>query len=109
MPTKYVNKVVVNGNVKIDLTGDTVDPDSLIEGIKAHDNTGAVIVGTLAVRSIDDLQISPGYIIIPPGVYPSGVLIDTTYTYAIEPNFEFPFSNESLTQKLIDMGRVREL
>lgn len=109
MPTKYVNKVVVNGNVKIDLTGDTVDPDSLIEGIKAHDNAGAVIVGTLAVRSIDDLQISPGYIIIPPGVYPKGVLIDTTYTYAIEPNFEFPFSNDSLTQKLIDMGRVREL
>ena len=109
MPTKYVNKVVVNGNVKIDLTKDTVDPDSLIEGVKAHDNTGAVIVGTLSVRSIDDLQISPGYIIIPPGVYPSGVLIDTTYTYAIEPNFEFPFSNESLTQTLIDMGRVREL
>jgi|GEM_PF-6658181 len=109
MPTKYVNKIVVNGNVKIDLTKDTVDPDSLIEGVKAHDNTGAVIVGTLAVRSIDDLQISPGYIIIPPGVYPSGALIDTTYTYAIEPNFEFPFSNESLTQKLIDMGRVREL
>ena len=106
---KQVNKVVVNGVVKLDLTGDTVDQDSLIEGVTAHDNSGAVILGTLSVRSIDDLQISPGYIIVPPGVYPSGVLIDTTYTYAIEPNFEFPFSNESLTQKLIDMGRVREL
>ena len=106
---KQVNKVVVNGVVKLDLTGDTVDPESLIEGVTAHDNSGSVILGTLSVRSIDDLQISPGYIIIPPGVYPSGVLIDTTYTYAIEPNFEFPFSNESLTQKLIDMGRVREL
>ena len=53
--------------------------------------------------------VSPGYIIIPPGVYPKGVLIDSTYTYANEPNFEFPFFNESLTQKLIDMGRVREL
>lgn len=109
MPGSYINKVIVNGDVKIDLSSDTVDPDSLIEGVTAHDGSGAIIVGTLAVRSIDDLQISPGYIIVPPGVYPSGVLIDTTYTYAIEPNFEFPFSNESLTQKLIDMGRVREL
>lgn len=105
----HVNKVVVNGVVRLDLTSDTVDPDSLVEGVQAHDNSGAVILGTLSVRSIDDLQISPGYIIIPPGVYPKGVLIDSTYTYAIEPNFEFPFSNESLTQKLIDMGRVREL
>ena len=106
---KHVNKVVVNGIVRLDLTSDTVNPDSLIEGVQAHDSSGAVILGALSIRSIDDLQISPGYIIVPPGVYPKGVLIDSTYTYAIEPNFEFPFSNESLTQKLIDMGRVREL
>ena len=106
---KHVKKVIVNGIARLDLTSDTVDPDRLIEGTQAHDSSGAVILGTLSIRSIDDLQISPGYIIVPPGVYPKGVLIDTTYTYAIEPNFEFPFSNESLTQKLIDMGRVREL
>ena len=54
----HVNKVVVNGVVRLDLTSDTVDPDSLIEGVQAHDNSGAVILGTLSVRSIDDLQIS---------------------------------------------------
>ena len=109
MSELYINKVVVNGNVKIDLSGDTVEPKKMLSGTVAHDKTGAVIVGELLSRSIEDLEVTPAYIIIPPGVYPSGVLIDTSYTLAIEPNFEFPFSNESLTQNLINMGKVRNL
>ena len=31
---KHVNKVVVNGIVRLDLTSDTVNSDSLIEGFK---------------------------------------------------------------------------
>lgn len=42
----YVNKVVVNDVIKLDLTGDTVVPDALREGYTAHDASGAPITGT---------------------------------------------------------------
>lgn len=41
-----INKVIYGGNVLIDLTGDTITPDKLAEGVKAHDASGASIVGT---------------------------------------------------------------
>lgn len=47
MPTtKYVNKFIVDGEVKLDLTQDDITPDKLASGIKAHDKSGAPIVGT---------------------------------------------------------------
>lgn len=46
MANQYANKVVVNGRAIIDLTGDTVAPESLLEGIRAHDSSGAPIIGT---------------------------------------------------------------
>lgn len=42
-----INKVVYGGNTLIDLTGDTVTEDKLLEGTVAHDKTGAKIVGAL--------------------------------------------------------------
>ena len=42
-----VNKVVINDEIKIDLTSDTVSPDTLSKGITAHDKSGNVIVGTM--------------------------------------------------------------
>ena len=42
-----VNKVVINDEIKIDLTSDTVSPDTLSQGITAHDKSGNVIVGTM--------------------------------------------------------------
>ena len=47
MPTqKYVNKVIVGEEVKLDLTQDDITADKLAKGIKAHDKSGAPIVGT---------------------------------------------------------------
>lgn len=46
MANQYVNKVVVGGETKLDLTGDTVVADKLAKGYKAHDKSGAPIVGT---------------------------------------------------------------
>lgn len=46
MANANVNKVIVNGEVKIDLTGDDITADKLAKGIKAHDKTGTAIVGT---------------------------------------------------------------
>ena len=46
MANQYVNKVIVNGVTKIDLTGDTVTAATLIKGATAHDKSGAPITGT---------------------------------------------------------------
>ena len=41
------NKIIYNGNTLIDLTGDTVTADKLMQGYTAHDRSGAVINGTI--------------------------------------------------------------
>lgn len=46
MANQYVNKVVINGQTKIDLTGDTVAAAKLLSGITAHDKSGAPITGS---------------------------------------------------------------
>lgn len=46
MANQFVNKVIIGAEVKLDLTGDDVTPDKLAKGIKAHDKSGAPIVGT---------------------------------------------------------------
>ena len=42
-----VSKVVFGGDTLIDLTGDTVCPEMLAEGITAHDMSGKLITGTM--------------------------------------------------------------
>ena len=46
MANQYVNKVIIGSEVKLDLTQDDITPDKLAEGIKAHDKSGAPIVGS---------------------------------------------------------------
>lgn len=41
-----INKVIYGSTVLIDLTADTVTPDKILIGFKAHDQSGAVITGT---------------------------------------------------------------
>lgn len=43
---QYVNKFVYHGSTKFDLTGDTIEPSDLKEGVTAHDKSGAPITGT---------------------------------------------------------------
>lgn len=54
MPNKYVNKVVIGKETKLDLTADTVTPDKLAKGITAHDATGMQITGTRPATSGTD-------------------------------------------------------
>ncbi len=49
---KNVNKVVVDGAVKLDLSGDSVTANTLAKGATAHDKSGAPIVGTLTTPQI---------------------------------------------------------
>lgn len=46
MANTYVNKVIIGSEVKLDLTQDDITADKLAFGIKAHDKSGAPIVGT---------------------------------------------------------------
>ena len=49
-----VNKVVINDKTVLDLTGDTVTPSDLVEGVTAHDATGVQITGTRPATSGTD-------------------------------------------------------
>lgn len=46
MANKYVNKIVVGTEVKLDLSADTIVPSDLKKGVTAHDKSGAPIVGS---------------------------------------------------------------
>ena len=58
-----VNKVEINGEVKLDLTGDTVTADTLAEGKTAHNAAGEVITGTMtsgsAAPTLQEKTVSP--------------------------------------------------
>ncbi len=41
-----INKVIYGGNTLIDLTSDTVTPEDILVGKKAHDKSGEVITGS---------------------------------------------------------------
>ena len=75
MATKYVNKVIVNDETVMDLTSDTVTPESLLDGYTAHDRTGKKITGTLYLgnKTINDVTIQNNHIIIPAGIYAHGI------------------------------------
>lgn len=51
-----VNKVEANGEILIDLMNDTVTPETLAEGVTAHDASGEKIVGTMSLNKITDLK-----------------------------------------------------
>lgn len=46
MANQYLNKLIIGSDVKFDLTNDDITADKLAKGIKAHDKSGAPIVGT---------------------------------------------------------------
>ena len=53
MANEYNNKIILGtGTVLIDLTGDTVAPDKLLDGVTAHDKSGAAIVGNVTFASV---------------------------------------------------------
>lgn len=47
-----VNKVALNGEVKLDLTADTVTPETLLKGTTAHNAAGELITGVYEPMNI---------------------------------------------------------
>ncbi len=60
-----VNKVKYGENVVLDISSDTVTADKLLQGYTAHDNTGALIIGT-ATQGGSVTQDQDGFIVLPP-------------------------------------------
>ena len=50
----FYNKIVYAGKVLLDLTSDTVTPNTLMKGMKAHDASGKEIEGTAELSVSDD-------------------------------------------------------
>lgn len=49
-----VNKVEINGEVKLDLTKDTVTPDTLLKGVTAHNAAGSEIQGKVVATPVPE-------------------------------------------------------
>ena len=49
-----VNKVVYGSETLVDLTNDTVTPETLAVGVTAHDASGKVITGAMGCSIIDE-------------------------------------------------------
>ena len=45
-----INKVVYGGTTLIDLTGDTVASEKMLQGITAHAASGSVITGSISSK-----------------------------------------------------------
>lgn len=68
------NKVIVNGVIKVDLTSDTVSPDTMLESTTAHNAAGDLVTGTIPVNP--QLSVADGgAVIVPQGYYSGSELI----------------------------------
>ena len=99
-----VNKIVVDGETKIDLSADTVTPADLRAGAKAHDSSGAQITGSIASvtpgTSAQTLQTAGKYLnadIIVAAAQASGKLVATGSVVPTRNNlYKYPVEVTSL-------------
>ena len=79
MANQYVNKVVINGATKIDLTGDTATANDLLTGKTAHDRSGAQINGACTYDAdTSDANALPAELLIGKTAYVAGQKITGT-------------------------------
>lgn len=60
---RSINKVEIDGVVRLDLTQDTVTPATLLSGYTAHDRSGQAIRGTFVSKAVmlkDNVAINDG-------------------------------------------------
>lgn len=86
-PVKLVNKVVLGSDTVLDLTSDTVTPETLLVGTTAHNAKGEIITGTLVPCTVYSAE-SPAL---------EGTTLNnvTTFTWDI-PSTEHGFNSKNL-------------
>lgn len=92
-----VNKIVIDNEVKIDLTADTVSPSTLALGITAHDKSGELITGTMESGIPTSTNITNAS-----HLFLGGRLIDyrTVFTFNGVRNCSYMFSGCSTVEDL---------
>lgn len=87
LPSSNVNKVDLNGVTVLDLTSDTVTPETLLVGTTAHNAKGEIITGTLVPCTVYSAE-SPAL---------DGITLnsDMTFTWDI-PSTEHGFNSKNL-------------
>lgn len=79
LANKYINKVIVGSNVKLDLTSDTITPEDLKKNVTAHDKSGAPIVGTNTFDAdTQDATAAAAEVLLDKTAYARGVKITGT-------------------------------
>ena len=87
LPTSNVNKVDLNGVTVLDLTSDTVTPETLLIGTTAHNAKGEIITGTLVPCTVYSAES--------PALDGTTSNSDTTFTWDI-PSTEHGFNSKNL-------------
>lgn len=64
-----ISKLILNGEVQMDVTSDTVAAGSLLSGKTATKNDGTKVTGTIASKSSSDLTASGATVTAPAGYY----------------------------------------
>lgn len=67
-----INKVVYGGTTLVDLTGDTVASNKMLQGTTAHGADGSVISGIIPSKAAASYTPSASTQTIPSGVYLTG-------------------------------------
>ena len=66
-----ISKVILNDEVQMDVTQDTVSSDKLVTGYSAHSANGVQINGNIATKSAANLTASGSTVTVPAGFYAS--------------------------------------
>ena len=69
----YVSKIIFGDQTLIDLTSDTVAATSMLQGVIAHDASGASVTGTIATKTSSNVSLNNTTVSIPAGYYASAV------------------------------------
>ena len=99
-----VNKVIYGGRTLIDLSSDTVTPDTLLKGVTAHKKDGSIIIGSISdeIDRILTAGLTDGY----KQFSDDGTIISTTDLQGIKLVKEFSNNFMTCTTTLYDSGNV---
>lgn len=73
-----ISKLILDGEVQMDVTQDTVTPNSLLSGYTATAASGDKITGNIETKSASDISIDGRLVTVPEGYY------DTTQTKTVQ-------------------------